>query len=49
LGATILSETVFPVIAGISFFLFILFSVIMPYNNYILNYILIFTSAFFFG
>ena len=47
LGATILSEIVFPTIMAILYFLFILFSVIMLYNNYILNYILIFTSVFF--
>jgi len=57
LGATILSETVFPIIIGIIigilYFLFILISIIvapiiMTYKNYILNYyILIFTSVFF--
>jgi len=42
LGATILSETVSPIIIGILYFLSILISIIMPYNNYILG-ILIFT------
>jgi hypothetical protein len=42
LGATILSETIFPAIMGILYFLSILISIIMPYNNYILG-ILIFT------
>jgi len=50
LGATILSGMVFPIIIGISYFittilyfLFILFSTITAYNNYIL----IFTNVFF--
>jgi len=50
LGATILSGMVFPIIIGIShfittilYFLFILFSTITTYNNYIL----IFTTVFF--
>jgi hypothetical protein len=41
LGATILSETVFPAITGILYFLFISISIIIIYNNYILG-ILIF-------
>jgi hypothetical protein len=36
LGATILSETVFPTIMGILSFLIISITIIMPYNNYIL-------------
>jgi len=46
LGATILSETVFPVITGISFFLNTLITIIAPYNyyiSYILGILLIFT------
>ena len=41
LGANILSETVFPAITGILYFLFISISIIIIYNNYILG-ILIF-------
>jgi hypothetical protein len=44
LGATILSEIVFPTIIGILYFLSILISIIMIYNNYILG-ILIFTLS----
>ena len=44
LGATILSGTVFPAIIGILYFLSILISIIMIYNNYILD-ILIFTLS----
>ena len=44
LGATILSETVFPTIIGILYFLSILISIIMIYNNYILG-ILTFTLS----
>jgi hypothetical protein len=36
LGATILSETVFPTITGIIYFLFMLISIIITYSNYIL-------------
>jgi len=41
LGANILSETIFPAITGILYFLFISISIIIIYNNYILG-ILIF-------
>jgi hypothetical protein len=41
LGANILSETIFPAITGILYFLFISISIIITYNNYILG-ILIF-------
>jgi hypothetical protein len=44
LGATLLSETVFPTIIGILYFLSILISIIMIYNNYILG-ILTFTLS----
>ncbi|PVU71246.1 hypothetical protein DDW05_01570 [Candidatus Nanobsidianus stetteri] len=46
LGATILSEIVFPVITGISFFLITLITIIASYNHYIsyiLGILLIFT------